>query len=276
MPLDTYFFVLAYVLLGLGSGFIGGLLGIGGGVIIVPVLYVLFSITDIYPAQLSLLVALATSLSCIVFTSASAAIAQIRGGRVQWASALKLLPFLLLGGAVSGYIAPLLPIDLLRYMLAAFLGCVAVIMFVSWKPKPQRTLPGLIGCAPIGIGAGTVSGLAGIAGGNVIVPTLIYFNMPPHLAAATSSALGTPLAAVAALSYFLSAPAVSTAATDAASAHGNLYGYVDVWAFVCIVVGAICTAPIGVKFAQRVPAETLKKCFALLLTLVAARMLLSP
>ena len=102
--------------LGLFSGFLGGLLGIGGGVVIVPVLYFLFTLTGQYPPELAMLVAIATSLSCIVFTSASAALTQIKAQRVNWDIVYKLLPFLLIGSFSAGYIAPNLPPGILRWM----------------------------------------------------------------------------------------------------------------------------------------------------------------
>ena len=128
---------------------------------------------------------------------------------------------------------------------------VALIMFFDWKPPSQRQWPhSVVGTGPIGLGAGLVSGLAGIAGGNVIVPTLIYFNVPAHNATATASTLGVPIAAVGALSYMLLAPAASGP---------GLLGYVDLRAFAFIVVGAVVAAPLGVRFAQRLPAATLKR-----------------
>jgi uncharacterized membrane protein YfcA len=253
-----------FLTVGLFSGFVGGLLGIGGGVIIVPVLFLLFSQTGSYGPELVLLVAVATSLTCIVFTSASAAYAQIKAGRVLWPLVFKLLPFLVLGSAVAGYVAPLLPTQSLRLGFAGFISLVACIMFFDWKPKPHRTLPGTLGSAPIGFVAGAVSGLAGIAGGNVIVPTLIFFNVPAHNATATASALGVPIAAVGALSYMLLAPA-----TD----QPGLLGYVDLQAFALIVIGAVIAAPLGVKFAQQLPAAALKRLFAIMLVFVAIRMI---
>jgi uncharacterized membrane protein YfcA len=86
------FTIVLYLVVGLGSGFVGGLLGVGGGIIIVPVLFLLFSQSGQYPSELVLLVAVATSLACIVFTSASAAYAQIKGRRVLWSVVKRLLP----------------------------------------------------------------------------------------------------------------------------------------------------------------------------------------
>ena len=255
------------LVLGLFSGFLGGLLGIGGGVVIVPVLYFLFTLTNQYPPELAMLVAIATSLSCIVFTSASAAITQIKAQRVKWDIVYKLLPFLLFGSFSAGYIAPNLPPGILRWLFGIFIGLVAIIMLTNWKPQANRTLPGHVGCSVIGAVAGLIAGLAGIAGGNVIVPTLIFFNTPAHNATATASTLGVPIAGVGAISYFVLAPANDSV---------NLFGYIDGLAFIFIVIGAVATAPLGVKFAQKVPADGLKRTFGAMLGLVALRMLLGP
>lgn len=265
--METYFFISLCFALGLFSGFLGGLLGIGGGVVIVPVLYFLFTLTGQYPPELALLVAIATSLSCIVFTSASAAFTQIKAQRVKWDIVYKLLPSLLIGSFSAGYIAPNLPPGILRWMFGLFIGLVALIMLTNWKPQPNRTLPGSAGSSLIGMVAGLIAGLAGIAGGNVIVPTLIFFNIPAHNATATASALGVPIAGVGAVGYFVLAPAHNLS---------NLFGYIDALAFVSIVTGAVITAPLGVKFAQKVPADSLKKIFGAMLGLVSLRMLLGP
>ncbi|HBK17059.1 MAG TPA: hypothetical protein DDZ38_00365, partial [Gammaproteobacteria bacterium] len=126
-------YIALYLLLGVFSGFLAGMLGIGGGVVIVPALYLIYTASNKFSPELALLVALATSLTCITLTSASAAWAQIRAQRVHWDAFSGLLPWLLVGSAASGFIAPLLPSDLLRTLLGCLLGCVAVVMLLSWQ-----------------------------------------------------------------------------------------------------------------------------------------------
>lgn len=249
------------------SGFLGGLLGIGGGVVIVPILYFLFTFTGEYSPEVAMLVAIATSLSCIVFTSASAALTQIKAQRVNWNIVCKLLPFLLVGSFSAGYIAPNLPPGILRWFFGIFIGLISIIMLTNWKPEPNRTLPGYLGSSFIGAIAGLIAGLAGIAGGNAIVPALIFFNIPAHNATATASTLGVPIAGFGAMSYFILAPTNDIP---------NLFGYIDGVAFLSIVIGAVIMAPLGVKFAQKVPAIRLKKVFGAMLMLVSLRMLLGP
>ena len=245
------------------AGFLGGLLGIGGGVVMVPGLALLFDVLGLFPAQ-GTLIALGTSLLVIVFTSLSAARAQIRAGKVEWGLVKSLTPWLVLGGFAAGWLAVGLPMPVLRGFIALFLFAVAAIMLASWKPAPGREMPGLAGNAFLGSGAGLISGLAGIGGGNVIVPTLLYHNVPVHVATATSSTLGVPVAASAALGYALQGPLSSTQV-----------GYIYLPAAAALVVVSVVLAPVGVRFAHKTEAARLKKWFGVLLILVASRMLYS-
>lgn len=252
-------------MLGLGSGFIGGLLGIGGGVVIVPALVLGYDFGGRFPPETSLLIAVATSLACIIFTSASAAYTQYKAGKVRWDLFRKLVAFLLLGSFAAGFVAPLLPPEVFRGFIGLFLAFVAIVMLSSWQPHPHRQFPHLLGAAGIGTAGGMASGLAGIAGGNVIVPTLVYFNTPIHNATATSSALGVPIALTGTLGYLSSNPTYAS----------GVLGYIDLYALFPIVLGALIAAPQGVKFAHRVPAQTLKRAFGVLLIFVSTRMLYS-
>jgi uncharacterized membrane protein YfcA len=264
--LEQVFFICLYIGLGLASGFIGGLLGIGGGVVIVPALVISYDFSARFPPETSLVMAVATSLACIIFTSASAGYAQYKAGKVRWDLFNKLLLFLLLGSFLAGWLAPLLPPQLFRAFIGLFLGLVALIMLSSWQPNGKRQFPGRVGAAGIGVGGGLTAGLAGIAGGNVIVPTLVFFNTPIHNATATSSALGVPIAIMGTLGYL--------ASSGFSLAQGS-FGYIDLYAFLPIVAGALVAAPQGVKFAHRVPAKQLKRLFGVLLIVVSARMMYS-
>lgn len=250
------------ICIGLVSGLLGGMLGIGGGVVIVPCLILLYETTDQH-GQTTTVVAVATSLACIVFTSLSAAITQIRAGMVRWDIFRRLLAFFVIGSFTAGALIPYLPSTTLRVIIGLFLLFVGVVMLTNWKPAAHRILPGFLGSSSVGFGGGLIAGTAGIAGGNVIVPTLIYFNVPVHNATATSSAMGVGIAAAGALAYmFAHNPGPS-----------GSQGFVDIYSFVAITLGAIAAAPIGVRLAHKVPAQELKKVFGILLLIVSARML---
>ena len=253
--------------IGLASGLLGGMLGIGGGVVIVPALILILETTGIHPTGQITVIAVATSMAVIVFTSSSAAYTQFRAGMVVWPLFVKFAPLFVAGSFCAGLLAPHVDAWLLRAIIGAFLLAVAVIMAFDWKPNPERSLPGLGGSSAIGLSGGLMAGTAGIAGGNIIVPTLIYFNVPVHNATATSSAMGVPIALFGALGYIMGVNQTHTSAW--------LLGYVDLQAGLWITLVAIATAPLGVKLAHRIPAKLLKRAFGYFLLLVAIRMIYS-
>lgn len=264
--MDELFFS-SCLAIGLASGFLGGLLGIGGGIVIVPALILLFDATGLFAIEDSTAVAVATSLACIIFTSLSAAYTQIRADRVEWPIARIWAIPIVLGALAAGYIAPQLPMPVFRSFIGVFLGFVAVVMLTNWKPSPHRQFPGPVPAAGTGVAAGLVSGIAGIGGGNVMVPTMIFFNTPVHRATATSSCLGVPLATAGALGYILFAADFGP--------HPYTLGYVHGPSFLGIIIGAVIAAPFGVHTAHRIQAQPLRRLFGVLLILAGLRMLYS-
>ena len=261
-------FLLECVLLGALAGFFGGMLGIGGGVIIVPVLVMLLDARTLVAHEVVTRVAVATSLCTIVFSSFAAARAQVQRGAVRWDIARPWAPALLLGSLTAGALASMVPSVVARLFIGTFLAIVAVIMLASWSPAPHRQLPGTLGSSAIGGIAGLISAIAGIGGGNVIVPSLVYFNVPMHQASATASALAVPIALFGALGYVF-------AHTGAAAMPQYSVGYVYLPAALAIVVTSVAFAPLGVAAAHRVPAAQLKRLFGAFVGLAAARMLYS-
>lgn len=258
-------------MVGTCSGFLGGLLGIGGGIVIVPALILLFGTFGLLSEQIATLAALATSLACIVFTSLSAAYTQYRSGKIDWPVARRWGPFLVLGSLFAGIVASHLPVATLRTCIGLFLIFVAVVMLTSWKPAPSRPFPGLFGSAIAGWVGGLISGIAGIGGGNVIVPSLIFFNVPVHRATATSSALGVPIAVAGFVGYLLAA----WQAGPNSGGSDMLWGYLYWPAFIALTLPAIVMAPIGVKVAHRIDPLPLRRVFGCVLLLLALRMLYS-
>jgi uncharacterized membrane protein YfcA len=175
-------------------------------------------------------------------------------------------PCVITGSFGAGFIAAELPAQYLRAVIAAFLLLVSLVMLSSWQPPPHRVLPPPPGSALRAAAAGLVAGLAGIGGGNVIVPTLVYYNVSMHAASATASALGVPIAAAGAIGY-----AIAGWAAPALPA-GNV-GFVSLPLLAALVVPSVLTAPLGVAVAHRMPAARLKRAFGALLLLVALRLL---
>ena len=258
-------FLAACAGVGAFGGLLGGMLGIGGGVVIVPALLTLFEAFGL-PLEQAAPIAVATSLTTIIATSTAAAHAQWQRKSIDVGLVRRWAPALVAGSLASGPIANLLPASAFQGFIGCFLLAVGIIMSSAWQPAPKRTLPG--GAAGIVLGGttGVISGLAGIGGGNVIVPTLVYFNIPVRVATGTSSALGVPIA-LAGTAGFLAA---GWGRTDLPA--GTL-GFVHLPAAVAIAALSFFTAPIGVALAHRIPAPTLKRLFGALLLFVSWRML---
>jgi len=265
--LNHFLFIGSCVGIGAASGFLGGLLGIGGGVVIVPLLIVLLDLLGFLPPEEVTAVAVATSLACVFFTSLAAAITQTRARMVEWPIVRRWAPFLVLGSYAAGWVATALPGLLFRGLIGGFLLFVAFVMLTRWRPDSHREPPGTGLAALLGGAGGLVSGMAGIGGGNVVVPTLVYFNVPVHRATATSSTLGVPIALAGTLGYVTVGWGQDLGA--------GMAGYLYVPGFLAIVTSAVLMAPLGVKVAHRVAAVPLRRAFGVLLVVVAARMLYS-
>lgn len=268
--MDTLLFSIAYVLVGIVAGFLGGLLGIGGGVVVVPALIVIFDAFDLTahgaPAGSgATLTAVGTSLATIIFTSAAAARVQIRAGMVEWPVVRSWTPFLILGSYAAGFLAAMMSLQTLRVLIGAFLLFVALVMLTSWRPSPHRQLPGRVTGAVISAFGGLLSGIAGIGGGNVVVPTLVYYNVAVHRATATASTLGFPIAVAGTLGYIHRGWS-ETALTD------GFIGFVYLPAMLAIVVASVLLAPVGVRAAHRIAPLPLRRVFGALLVIVSVRM----
>jgi len=269
--LDSLLFTIVCLLIGAVGGVLGGLLGIGGGVIVVPALILLFDQTGVLAdhaggASGTTLVALGTSLASIIFTSASAAIAQSRAKMVDWQIVRRFTPMVILASYASGFVAALLPLPTLRVFIGSFLAFVSVVMLTNWRPSPHRVLPGGWASSGIAAVAGLISGIAGIGGGNVVVPTLVYHNVPVHRATATASVLGFPIAIAGSLGYV-------TRGLGTTKLSDGLLGYVYLPALAAIVATTVVCAPIGVRMAHRLQPIPLRRAFGALLIVVAVRML---
>ena len=260
-----------YVLIGLCAGFLGGLLGIGGGVIVVPALIFLFESLNLFPASLYpentlLLVALGTSMASIVFTAGSAAFAQYRRDNIHWEIVRKWGPFLVIGSFAASYVAKHLPAGFIKLFIAMFILFVAFVMLSRWSPNPQRKTPKQFVSAILASIAGLVSGMAGIGGGNVIVPTLVYFNTTIGRATAVASTLGFTISTFGTAGYIMSG-----LERDSPSA----FGFVYLPAILPLAIACTIAAPLGVRLAHRMSSQSLRTTFGCLALIVSARMFYS-
>jgi len=260
-------FLLSYLALGACAGFLAGLLGVGGGLIIVPVLTFLFTAQGL-PAPIILHLALGTSLASIMFTSFSSLHAHHARGAVNWQIFRRITPGIIAGTFLGAWVAAQLTTRFLKGFFIGFLYYVALQMLVNAKPKPTRQLPAKAGMFGIGSLIGGVSSLVGIGGGSMSVPFMVWCNVSMHNAIGTSAAIGFPIALAGAIGYMVN----GLVATNLPS---SSLGYVYLPALFGISLISILTAPLGARLAHVLPVPGLKKAFAVLLVLMGTRMLIS-
>ncbi|MFO1233235.1 MAG: sulfite exporter TauE/SafE family protein, partial [Paenacidovorax caeni] len=186
MPMDLLL-IAELALLGLGTGFLAGLLGIGGGMVLVPFLTHILSKQGVEPG-LAVKMAIATSMATIVFTSLSSVRAHHQRGAVRWDLVQRLAPGIVLGSlAASLGVFALLKGGFLAVFFALFVGFSAWQMLRNKKPAPSRQMPGTAGQLAAGGTIGFLSGMVGAGGGFISVPFMVWCNVPIHQAVATSA-----------------------------------------------------------------------------------------
>ena len=256
----------AYLLLGALAGVSAGLLGIGGGLIIVPALLAIWQQGGLDSPWL-VQMAIATSLASIVFTSVSSVYAHHRRGAVLWPQVARLAPGILLGAGLGAWSAAGLPGAWLKAAFGVFELLVAAQMAFRLRPRPQRGLPGGLGMGAVGVLIGWLSALLGIGGGTLTVPFLSWCNVTMQKAVATSAACGLPIAVAGSLAYVVAGWGVQGLPPGA-------LGFVQLPALLGVVAASVLFAPLGAWLAHRLSAPTLKRVFALFLALLGLWMLL--
>jgi uncharacterized protein len=179
--------LVAYLALGAFVGFLAGLLGIGGGMVMVPFLLILFQAQG-FPFETKMQVILATSMATIIFTAISSVRTHHAKGAVNWQVVLTMAPGILIGAMVGTRIVAKLSTQFLAIFFTAFLFYTATQMLLNFKPKASRTLPGRTGLVVAGMVVGVLSALVGAGGGFFSVPFLTWSNVPIHGAVGTSAA----------------------------------------------------------------------------------------
>ena len=253
------------ILLGMVSGLLAGLFGIGGGLIIVPVLIMVFKAQG-FPTELVMLMAVATSLATIILTAMASVWAHQRLGSVVWSKVIRLSPGIMIGAGVGAVVAKHISADMLRYILIIFLIYVGTQMALQVKPKSDQIKQSWVLDFLVANIIGILSSIVGIGGGTLTVPYLVHGQMPMRNAVAVASACGLPIAVAGTIVYAvlgwhtLHLPEWSL-------------GYVYLPAFLGTSFSSIFTAPIGAKWVHKLPAAKLKRYFSLLLFVMAAKLM---
>lgn len=257
--------IAALLALGCATGFVAGLLGIGGGMLLVPFLTLLFTARH-FPEEHLVHIAIATSLATIMFTSVSSVRAHHRRGAVLWPVVKVLAPGILLGSLIGAQIAGRLTTTFMALFFAVFVGFSALQMLRDKKPKPSRELPKPLGMFGMGNVIGVISSLVGAGGGFISVPFMVWSNVKIHNAVATSAALGFPIAAAGTAGYVL-------AGLSEPNLPEGTVGFIYLPALFAVAGGSVLTAPLGAKVAHALDTSRLKRVFALLLFALAGYML---
>lgn len=258
--------VLQLLALGVCSGFLAGLLGIGGGMLMVPFLTLILS-TQGVGESLAVKMAIATSMATIMFTSLSSVRAHHKRRAVRWDLVRGLAPGILVGGLLAGAgLFALLKGQALALLFAAFVGFSALQMLRERKPHPGRQMPGPLGQTAVGSGIGLLSGLVGAGGGFISVPFMTWCNVPIHQAVATSAALGFPIAAANTVGYLIGGRFLPVALPGA-------LGYLYLPGLAVVALASVSLAPLGARAAHAMDVKQLRRAFAGVLVVLAAYML---
>jgi uncharacterized membrane protein YfcA len=254
-----------YLAIGMAVGFLAGLLGIGGGMIMVPMLVFVFTAKG-FPAEHMMHLSLATSMATIVFTSLSSVRAHHRHHAVDWEIVRAMAPGIVAGALAATLAAGFLPTRMLAVFFTAFMFYAALQMFVEVKPKPTRQLPGVAGLFGVGAAIGGLSSVFAAGGAFLTIPFLARCNVPLKRALGTAAANGFPIALAGSAGYVLNGLRVEGLPA------GSL-GFVYLPALALIVAASTPLAPLGARLAHRLPVKRLRIVFALMLLALALRML---
>ncbi|GLX79325.1 UPF0721 transmembrane protein [Thalassotalea insulae] len=255
---------IACAILGCVAGFLAGLLGIGGGLVIVPAMVYLLPSLGVSGESL-MPIAIATSLASIVFTAASATFAHHKNNNIPWDIAKQLMVMIAGGALLGAYVADTLSNELLTYIFAVAVTILASYMLLSIRTVKTKAMPSDGVIKLIGFATGGIASIMGIAGGAILVPVLTYYSMSIRHAIGTATVCGFVVAIFGALGFIITG-------LD----HPNLpswsLGYIYLPALLGIISTSSLFAPYGVKLAEKLPVRYLKRLFAGFLILVAIKM----
>jgi uncharacterized membrane protein YfcA len=257
----------AYVVAGAFVGILAGMLGIGGGMTLVPILAALFaaqSFSSDYIVHLSL----GTAMASIIFTSASSVREHYKLGGVDLHIVKRMSPGLVTGSLLATLAAGWIPQSQLALAFSVIVYAGATQMILNRKPAASRPLPGFSVLFSLGLLIGIVCGLVSAGGAFLTVPFMLWCGVSLTTAIGTAAAMGIPVAIVGSLGYIISGWHVPGLPEDA-------IGFVSLIALAGLVTGSVVTAPMGARLAHRLPVLTLKRIFALLLYVLATKMLVT-
>jgi len=259
--------VLVCLILGSVVGVMAGLLGIGGGAIMVPILVMTFRAQGLFSDDL-MHVALGTSMAAIIVTSFSSMREHKNNGYVNWSIVKPISVGVLIGAFSFGFLASMFSAKALAVFFSIFMFYVATKIIFNLNSNTVSALPSNKVLTLAGLGIGGVSTLVSIGGGSLTVPFLLSRNIDAKTAIGSSAAIGLPISLAGTLGYILSG-------MGKLPANEFTLGYVYWPAVLAISITSYMTAPLGAKLVHRLPVSTLKKGFAILLVAISVKMIIS-
>jgi len=258
--------IILFLITGSVAGILAGLLGVGGGLFIVPMLLFLLPYIGIESPQL-MTICVATSLATIVITSVSSVLAHHKKGAILWPVFWKFVPGLIIGSLVGSVLADIVSQQFMKTLFGISMIIISLNMIFQFTPSQTRAFPTMpllsLTCSFIG----TLSTMIGIGGGALTVPILSYWKTPIVKAVATSAACGLPIAIAGTIGFII-------AGLNQSELPQYTSGYVYWPAVLGIISSSVIFAPIGAKIAHKISAQLLKRTFAIFLLIVGIRVLL--
>ena len=260
-------FWLIYLAVGVFVGFFAGLLGIGGGSVMVPILSLTFASQD-FSGDHVIHMAIATSMATIIPGGIASAWTHHQHRAVNWRVVRQMLPGILAGTFSGAVIAHFSSTAFLKTFFVGFICFLAIQLLFDLKPKGHHALPGAGGMFAFGAVMGVISSFAGIGGAVLSISFLTWCNIRMHDAIGTAAAIGVPLALAGTVGF------VATGLFDKGLPQWSL-GYVYLPAFAGIAITSFALAPLGAKLAHRLPVVVLRRVFVVFLVALAVKMAVS-
>jgi uncharacterized membrane protein YfcA len=258
--------LIALIATGAFAGVLAGLLGVGGGIVIVPVLFFIFQSFGVSPES-AMVVATATSLATIIPTSISSIRSHKRKDNVDFDLLKHWAMFIFIGVLAGSWLVTRMNGTWLSTLFGAIASMSALnMLFRTGKSAMFQSLPGKGGQVAMGTSVGFFSSMVGIGGGTISVPLLTLYNYPAHKAVGTAAAIGLIISLPGAVTMLI-------LGQSPADAPVGTFGLVNLLAFLCIVPLTVLFAPIGASLATKLDANKLKKVFAIVLLITGVRML---
>lgn len=259
--------ILVYLTLGAFVGFMSSLLGVGGGGLLVPLLTTVFMYQGLSPDS-TVHLALATSLACMIFSTASSMRAHATKKAVLWDVVRGMAPGITLGSLIATQIASHVDSVYIALFFAIFMAIVALQTFLKWQPTPCKSPKTFVGLICAGTIIGAVSSIAVVGGGFLSVVYLSYKNVDMKRAIGTSAAIGFPIAIVSTIGYMISGWNTTTDIP-------NTFGFINVPAFLAITIASVIAASYGARSSHNLSESNLKKVFATICLALSIKMLVS-